>query len=186
MQRPAPARELPLASLLLLCLLPGLSGCLASGGTRAVRPHPVKAARAPEQRIETLVHTWFALLEVRASGETAFESHLADPPFEIDLVGGTIRTPEDLHAWHAHLLQEHPEREYRIDPVRIVSAGDHLYRAHFRFDRHTRDGGGSPHVARREHTWFLRMLPSDEPVILRIEERPLLAFPGTGPQITCY
>jgi hypothetical protein len=41
-------------------------------------------------------------------------------------------------------------------------------------------------VARREHTWIVRSAANATPVILRMEERPLLFFSGTGPQIVCY
>ncbi|MBW1884306.1 MAG: hypothetical protein JRJ58_12300 [Deltaproteobacteria bacterium] len=48
------------------------------------------------------------------------------------------------------------------------------------------DDEGLPHIARREHVWLVRNVPGAAPVVLRIDERPLLAFPGTGPQIVCY
>jgi hypothetical protein len=41
-------------------------------------------------------------------------------------------------------------------------------------------------VARREHSWIIRSGSDAQALILRIEERPLLFFPGTGPQIVCY
>jgi hypothetical protein len=70
--------------------------------------------------------------------------------------------------------------------IHVVPVAGDVHRARFEFDRRAIDTSGAPHIARREHTWLVRRTKNDPPVILQIDERPLLAFPGTGPQIVCY
>jgi hypothetical protein len=92
-----------------------------------------------------------------------------------------------VRAWLSDRRAEHPRVEYRfIGDIRIDPAGEGLYRARFEFDRLAEDDAGTPHIARREHTWIVRDVPDATPVILRIDEQSKLAFPGTGPQIICY
>ena len=95
-------------------------------------------------------------------------------------------TEDALLAWTSNLRATYPQIEYRLDPIRIRAEGQDRYRVRFEFDRHALDEAGLPHVARREHTWIVRSDANATPVILRMEERPLLFFPGTGPQIVCY
>ena len=76
--------------------------------------------------------------------------------------------------------------EYRVGPIRIDAAGEDLYEARFEFDRLASDEAGIPHIARREQTWLVRDLSSGTAEILQVDERMLLAYPGTGPQMVCY
>jgi hypothetical protein len=139
-----------------------------------------------EQRINTLIDRWFAVLEDPTVEAKAVTRLLAEAPFELVLDGEALRDRGALLAWVSNLRATYPQIEYRLDPIRIHPEGRGRYRVRFEFDRHTLDQAGLPHVARREHTWIVRSDSSAKPVILRIEERPLLAFLETGPQFVCY
>ena len=78
------------------------------------------------------------------------------------------------------------EVEYQVGPIRIDPAGEGLYEARFEFDRLATDEAGIPHIARREQAWLVRDHSDGTLEKLRVDERKLLAFPGTGPQIVCY
>ena len=90
-----------------------------------------------------------------------------------------------IRAWLADLRSSDPRVEFRIDELRITPLEPGLYRARFELDRRAFDPDGTPHVARWEHTWLVRSGSRDAPAILRIQQRPALSFPGTGPQIVC-
>ena len=91
-----------------------------------------------------------------------------------------------VHDRFAQLDATDPEVEYLVGPIRVDSAGEHLYEARFEFDRIASDEAGIPHIARREQTWLVRDLSDGTAEILRVDEQKLLAYPGTGPQIVCY
>jgi hypothetical protein len=145
------------------------------------------AAKAtPETRIQSLVHDWFGLLETRTPEPSGLERFLADPPFGLTGADGRVLgVPElrerfsELHATYVHL-------EHRIDEIHVEPAGDGLYRARFEVERHAVDAEGTPHLARKQASWLVRADAHAPPVILRIDERPILAFPGTGPKVVCY
>ncbi len=140
-----------------------------------------------EQRIVALVRDWFAVLESEDPEAGKLERFLARSSFELSLVGEeTLETPVELEAWRANLHSTHPRLEYRLDPIAVELVDSGLFRAHFELERRAVDSEGIPHIARREHDWLVRDVPGGAPVILRIDERPLLAFPGTGPQVVCY
>jgi hypothetical protein len=139
-----------------------------------------------EERIKTLIHSWFAVLEDPTVEAKTLNGLLAEAPFELILDGGALRDRGALLAWASNLRTTYPQIEYRLDPIRIQAEGQDRYRVRFEFDRHALDEAGLPHVARREHTWIVQSDANATPVILRMEERPLLFFPGTGPQIVCY
>jgi hypothetical protein len=147
---------------------------------------PASAPHGAEQRIVALVRDWFAALEVEPLESPALDGFLAEPFFELLLIGASVRSLGEFEAWRSHLSATHRQRVYRIDSIHVEPAGENTYRARFEFERRAVDDGGFPHIAHREHTWLVRDVPGEAPVILRIDERPLLAFPGTGPQIVCY
>jgi hypothetical protein len=91
-----------------------------------------------------------------------------------------------VHDRFAELDATDPEVEYVVGPIRVDSAGADLYEARFEFDRLATDETGIPHIARREQTWLVRDLPDGTAEILQVDEKKLLAYPGTGPQIVCY
>ncbi len=139
-----------------------------------------------EQRVDSLVHDWFALLEGATLESGSLDGFVAEPTFELSLIGASIRTLVELEAWRSNLRLSHPQLEYRIDSIDVQPVREDLHRARFEFERQAVDEGGISHIARREHAWLVRDVPGETPVILRIDERPLLAFQGTGPQIICY
>jgi hypothetical protein len=144
------------------------------------------APRDIEEHIKTLIHSWFAVLEDRTVEAKTLNGLLAETPFELILDGEVLRDRGALLAWASNLRTTYPQIEYRLDQIRIQAEGRDRYRVRFEFDRHALDEAGLPHVARREHTWIVRSNANATPVILRMEERPLLFFPGTGPQVVCY
>lgn len=147
---------------------------------------PVSAPDAAEQRIDSLIHDWFAVLEGGTLESRNLDGFMAEPSFELSLMGTSIRSLAELEAWRSDLLSTRFQLVYRVDSISVESVGEDLHRARFEFERRAVDSGGTPHIARSEHTWLVRGVPGRAPVIVRIDERPLLAFPGTGPQIVCY
>ena len=139
-----------------------------------------------EARIESLIQSWFAVLEDPTAEAKTLYGLLAEAPFELLLDGKVLHDRGALLPWVSSLRASYPQIEYRLDPIRIHTEGPDRYRVRFEFDRHALDEAGLPHAARREHTWIVQSSTSETPVILRIEERPLIFFPGTGPQIVCY
>jgi hypothetical protein len=139
-----------------------------------------------EQRIETLIDRWFAVLEDPTVEAMALTGLLAAPPFELVLDGEVLLDRNALFAWAGNLHATYSQIEHQLAPIRIQPEGRDRYLVRFEFDRHALDQAGLPHVARREHTWIVQSDANAIPVILKMEERPLLFFPGTGPQIVCY
>lgn len=139
-----------------------------------------------EERIEAVIHRWFALLEDPSVEAKTLGGLLAEAPFELILDGEALRNRGELLAWVSNLRATYSKIEHRLDPIRIQPEMSDRYRVHFEFDRHALDEAGLPHVARREHIWIVRSDANEAPLILRMEERPLLFFPGSGPQIVCY
>ena len=154
------------------------------------RLDPAFSALAPDgvaPRIAALVHDWFAALETAPFESGTLEGFVAKPSFELSLIGARVRSLDELAAWRSHLGATHRNRVYKIDSIHLEPAGDDLHwSARFEFERRAVDDGGSPHIARRAHTWRVRATPGEPLVIVRIDARPLLAYPGTGPQIICY
>jgi len=139
-----------------------------------------------EARIQALVERWFALLENPSADPEALNDLLAESPFDLLLEGELLRDRNGLMAWVARLRATYPQIAYALAPIQIEPEARDRYRVHFEFDRHASDRDGLPHVARREQIWIVRSDSNRPPVILSIEEKPLLFYSGTGPQIVCY
>jgi hypothetical protein len=139
-----------------------------------------------KQRVETLVHDWFASLANPAIDSNQLSLFLSETSFEFRSIDEIVRGRSEFLASISNLRASRPHTEYQLDSIRIESVKPDLYRARFQFNRRALDEAGIPHVARREHIWMVRSESNAAPVILQIEERPLLFFPGTGPQIVCY
>jgi hypothetical protein len=137
-------------------------------------------------RVTSLISQWFVLLQAQSSDSWAVETFLAESPLVFSLMEAGDPGPGDFADWLSALRSPHPEVAYRLDKLRLDSLEDDLVRVRFEFERHAIDAAGLPHLTRREQTWLVRDLPGEVPVVLRIEEQRLLAFPGTGPQIVCY
>jgi hypothetical protein len=158
-------------------------GVLVAGAAIATSPE----GAAQEARVTNLIAQWFGLLESQSSdGAWEVAAFIAEAPLDLSLVETGDRTPMDVVSWLHALRSLHPGVEYRLGELRFDPLEGDLVRVRFEFDRHSVDVAGLPHLARREETWLLRNLPGEAPAVLRIEERRLLAFPGTGPQIVCY
>jgi hypothetical protein len=158
--------------------------CVTLFGGVATATSP--AGVGEEARFTSLIRQWFGSLQAQPSEGWAVETFLAESPLVFSLMEAGDPGPDDLSDWLLALRSPHPEVEYRLDKLRLDSPEEDLVRVRFEFERHAVDAAGLPHLARREQTWLLRNLPGELPVVLRIEEQRLLAFPGTGPQIVCY
>ena len=133
-----------------------------------------------------MVERWFALLENPSAEPETLNDLLAKSPFDLRLEGELLRDRDGLVAWVARLRAIYPQIAYALGPIQIQSEASDRYRVQLEFDRHASDAAGLPHVARREQTWVVRSDTNGTSVILSIEEKPLLFYSGTGPQIVCY
>ena len=172
-------RANPCQRVLLIASLTLLLPACANPVTRASGVHD------SDLRITSLVHSWFALLEGKRGEPRELADLVAQPSFAFSSADGSTRNLAELRSWASNLRSTHLQLEFRIGPIRLDSVGDGLHRARFEFDRRAQDQTGIPHVARGEQTWLVRGLMGGAPAILRIDERPLPVFPGTGPQIVC-
>jgi len=175
---------------LILATLIALSAGIGGSPKRAgANPDPAAVEDSSANlaaRIESLIQSWFAVLEVPTAEAKTLVGLLAQAPFELLLDGEALHDRNALLEWVSNLRATYPQIEYRLDPIRIHSEGQHRYRVRFEFDRHALDDAGLSHAAHREHTWIVQDNASEAPLILSIEERPLLFFSGTGPQLVCY
>ena len=175
---------------LLLATLFALAAEIVGGTARADAKPDSSAFEDPsrkiESRIESLIRRWLGILEDPGAVAKALSDLPIEAPFELFLEGEVLHDRDALLAWVSKFRAAHPKIEHRLVSIRIQAGGRDLHRVRFEFDRHTFDDAELPHVARREHTWIVRSDANAAPVILKIEERPLLFFTGTGPQIVCY
>jgi len=165
------------------------TGAFGSAARSLEAPDPQSPRAVParvELQIEALIQHWFAVLEDPTAEPKALLDLLADASFALELDGEAIRDRDALLAWASKFRAKHSQVKFSIDPIRVTAEGRDLYRARFEFDRHAVDPAGLPHVARREQSWLVRSRSDEEALALAIEERPLMFFPGTGPQIVCY
>ncbi len=139
-----------------------------------------------EQRIETLIRDWFASLANPAVDLNQSSLFLSETPFEFRSIDGAVHSRNEFLASISNLHTSRVHTEYELDSINIESVEPDLYRARFQFNRHSLDEAGIPHIARREHIWMVRVESNAAPVVLQVEELPLLIFPGTGPQVICY
>jgi hypothetical protein len=160
-------------------------GALIGGAPVAVATGPPRSA-GDESRIASLVTRWFASLAARDRAGFTPRGFLAESPLGFALAATSDPGPDDLAAWLDELRSPHPHVEFRIDALLLDVVDGSTVRASFTLLRRARDAAGLPHVARSEQTWLIRDSAAEVPVVLRIEERRLLAFPGTGPQMVCY
>jgi hypothetical protein len=171
----------------MLALLAPMPAC---GGV-PIRPPSAQAAspaREPadaERAGAALIRNWFGQLASGTSDARAALLRPMEPSFELVLQGGTTRNPDEIAAWLDELRSPLARVEFTVEALRVTPAEAGLYELRFEVDRRGDDAQGVSHVARSEHTWFVRMPPGSPPAIARIEARPTLSFPGTGPRIIC-
>jgi hypothetical protein len=137
-------------------------------------------------RVSERIAKWFGWLAAQPSEGWRVESLMVESPLEFSLTQAGDLGPDEFGGWLVGLRSLHPKVEFRLGRLRFDPVDDDLLRVRFELDRHAVDAAGLPHLARSEQTWLIRELPGEAPVVLRIEEQRLLAFPGTGPQIVCY
>ena len=142
--------------------------------------------RAPADRIPTLVHDWFVLLESPEAEPADFEAFLAGPDFELMGNGERRIDVAALSARHRELHSTYVQVAHRIEGLRVEPSGERVYTADFEVERTALDAEGIPHLERRRASWRVRAEGHGDPVILGIDERPLLPYPGSGPRIVCY
>jgi hypothetical protein len=179
------SRVIPFLAVI-IAISAGAPGSTARSSEATGSVAPDAASSGVEEQINTLIHRWFDVLEDPTVEVVALNALLAEAPFDLALDGEVLRDRDALLAWITKFRESYSQVEFRIDPIRVEPNGQDLYRARFEFDRRAMDGEGFSHVARREHTWIVRSRSDAETVVLTIKERPLLYFPGTGPQIICY
>ena len=172
--------------LLLALLILGFVGSDARADTSSDPADYAIHSIGSKQRVETLVHDWFASLANPAIDSNQLSLFLSETSFEFRSIDEAVRDRSEYLASLSNLRASRPHTQYQLDSIRIESVKPDLYRARFLFNRRVLDEAGIPHVARREHIWMVRSESNAAPVILQIEERPLLFFPGTGPQVVCY
>jgi|GEM_PF-1891113 len=157
----------------------GIAVCAAEAADSSIES-------ARESRVSLSIEQWFGALAVEPAEEWASEVFLADAPLVFSLTEADDPGSDDLVDWLFALRSSHPRVEFRVGTLRFESLGKDLVRVRFEVDRHSTDAAGLLHLVRREQTWLIRDLPGETPVVLRIEEQRLPAFPGTGPQLVCY
>lgn len=163
--------------LLLVALVVSIASSSAAGG----EPEAAAADRA----IESLIRDWFTLLESSPADPRLLRTIASDPSFELQRAGTIARAPEEIEAWIAELHSSHSQVGFAIDSIRIVPEETGLRRAHFEVERKAQGADGAVYVARWHYCWWVRALPDGELRVVRIEQRPALPFPGTGPRIVC-
>ena len=160
-------------------------------GAVPIRPASILAtssAREPadaERSAAALIRDWFDRLESGTSDARAALLRPMEASFELARPRGTTRNPAEIEAWLDELRSPHARVEFTVGALRVTPAEAGLYEVRFEVDRRADDAQGLSHVARSDHTWLVRMLPGSPPAIARIEERPILSYPGTGPRIIC-
>ena len=160
------------------------SDALANAGTDTAES--AITSMDPQQRVEALIRDWFAALADPAIDSNQLGIFLVEASFEYLSTDETRRGRNAFLASTSAHRALHANTEYRLNLIQIESAEPDLYRARFELSTSSLDEVGIAHVARREHTWMVQSRANQTPKILRIEDQPLLVYPGTGPQIVCY
>jgi len=175
---------------LTLATLAALNAHCGASSTRAVEITDRTMLADPSvemtARIKSLIESWFSILEDPAAEAKTLGDLLERESFELLLDGKPLHNRSELREWLSNHRATFKRIEYRIDSIDIHPERMGRYRVRFEFDRHAFDEVGFAHVARREQTWIVQDDADETPVILSIEERQLLFFSGTGPQIICY
>jgi ketosteroid isomerase-like protein len=182
--RGAPNQSWPLALLAVsIAALPLNAGVLFPD-TRAEAP-AVAIASTTEAAIEAQIRDWLARLAASPADARALAMFSREPSFEVSLPEGNADSPKELETWLAELRSADSHVEFLLDSIRIVPEGEGSVRAHFEVERRSRGALGALHIVRWHQTWWLRTSADGTPSVLRIEQHPVLPFPGTGPRIVC-
>ncbi len=174
------------AHLVLAILAVGSVGSDAPANTSSGSADYAIQSIESKQRVEIRIRDWFALLANPAVDSNQLSLFLSETSFEFRSIDEGVRSRSEYLASISNLRAPRARTEYQLDSIKVESVEPGLYRARFQFNRRSVDETGIPHVARREQIWILRSESNTAPVVLQIEERQLLFFPGTGPQVVCY
>ncbi len=150
-------------------------------GTGAVASEP----GAAEAEVDSLIRGWFALLQTAPADPRLLATLVREPSFELSVADGSAPPAQQLLAWLEGLRASEPGAEFVIDSIRIEPEAKGMLRARFEVERRERTSDGALHLVRRHQTWWVRTRAGDPPSVIRIEQRPALPFPGTGPRIVC-
>jgi hypothetical protein len=165
---------------LLSAMLFLLGGCAGQGGADS------SSASGAEASIEASVHAWYAALAHTNPGPGAAAAMRKGASLQFAAESARGAEASDRRNWIVGLRSDYPQVEFSIARFHIDGDAQHESRAHFEVDRRGTDAQGLPHVMRREQVWHLRRSVAGAYEVTQIEESPLLAFEGTGPQIVCY
>ena len=164
-----------LYSLILCSLLALLLACVSSA--------PLESRSS---QLEWKVEQWFAQLAALPP-ELGTEDRLLDgTSLAFDLAEGGDPAPGGLRAWLLALRSPHRHVEFQLHEMSLLEVDPQTRRLRFELERRAVGEDGLPHVARSLQTWLIHERTGSADVVFRVESVPLLAFPGTGPQIVCY
>lgn len=170
-------------------LAAAISALTAMGGAPIPMAHADEASAtvdsAKEIEIESLIRDWFSLISATPADSRPLQRLSREPTFEVSLIEGNVRTPVEVEAWLAELRAPQSSFEFSIESIRIVPEGEGLTRARFEVERRARGADDALHIVRWDQTWWLRAPAEGAMSVVRIEQRPALPFPGTGPRIVC-
>jgi hypothetical protein len=142
----------------------------------------------PSAQLEWKIEQWFAQLAMSPPDlgreDRLFEGSSLELEFE--LAEGGDPGPGDLRAWLLDLRSPHHHVEFQLHDSSVSKVGDRLHRIRFEVERRAVGEDGMPHVARSLQTWLIHEGIGSSDTVVRVESVPLLAFPGTGPQIVCF
>jgi hypothetical protein len=155
-------------------------------GCSTTHPEPVQVSSPNDRQVESAMQNWFGTLADADLSRGELGALLRTGDLRFDLVDGAHWNDETLRDWVTELRSEHPHVRYSIARFHVDGPRDGSYRAHFEVDREAVDEQGMHHLMRREQSWQLRPADGSRLRVLDIDDEPILAFPGSGPQIVCY
>jgi hypothetical protein len=150
----------------------------------------VAPAADPTDVLATALSEWFTSL-ARNDPRDGMQPRAGNASLSFDLAGeGQVAAAEvaaqEFGAWLERLRPAHARVEYRIAELAVGEGVGGRHRVRFALERRSVDEVGLDHIALSDETWQILVLPDGSAVVDSIATRPLLAFPGTGPQIVCY
>ena len=169
-------------TLILLALAGSTIGC---GGSVALRSGE-GAVRPSRDHVESTLEGWYGSLAGAPAERDAVTPLLRTPDLEFTKASGDGSREAAMQDWITELRSDLPQVAFALSNFHIDEGPDDSYRAHFELDRRGADREGYEHVMRREQSWRIRQSAEGTVYVLAIEEKPLLVFPGSGPQIVCY
>lgn len=137
-------------------------------------------------RMEWQIERWFSALAESPRDHAAEGRQLSNSHIQFELADASVESREELTSWLVALRSPYSRVDYELHGMRAERVDDHSYRVRFEVGRNAIGEDGLPHVARSRQTWLIQERVDSKYVVVHVESAPLLAFPGTGPQIVCY